>query len=305
MKILITGGAGFIGSHLADKLIDGGHNVVVIDNLSTGKKENINSKAKFYEMDISSKELEAIFLQEKPEIVFHFAAQINVRDSVKDPIVDAQTNIMGSLNILENCRKFGIKKIIFPSSGGMVYGDVDVFPTGEDCREVPLSPYAIAKLSVEKYLYFYYKSFGLKFVVLRLANVYGPRQNPKGEAGVVAIFLNKMLMGQEPIINGDGLQTRDFIFVDDVVDASILAFEKDEIGIFNLGTSIETNVITIFLKLKELLGLDCKEIHGLEAPGESRRSCLDFSKIQRVFNWSPKYNFESGLKKTVEWFKDQ
>lgn len=303
-KILITGGAGFIASTLADKIIEKGCEVVIIDNLSAGSKKNLNKKARFYRTDIQDKKISDIFVKEKPDAVFHYAAQVNVRDSVSNPINDAKINILGSLNILENCKKHNVKKIIFSSSGGAIYGETDVFPTNENCKEVPLSPYAIAKLSVEKYLNYYYKSFGLEFVALRFANVYGPRQNSKGEAGVIAIFSDKMIAGQQVVINGSGKQTRDFVFVDDIADASILALEKNEIGIFNLGTSVEADINTVFLKLKEILNSDCKEIHGPAQPGESERSCLDYSKAKETFSWEPKCNLDQGLKKTIDWFKN-
>ncbi len=304
-KILITGGAGFIGSHLTDKLIGLGYEVVIIDNLSTGSKTNLNKKAKFYKVDIQDKKISGIFAKEKPEIVFHYAAQISVRDSVGDPIEDAKINILGSLNILENCKKYKVKKIIFSSSGGSIYGETDVFPTSETAKEVPLSPYAIAKLSVEKYLYFYYKYFGLDFISLRFANVYGPRQNSKGEAGVIAIFCDKMIAEQKVYINGSGNQTRDFVFVEDVARAGVLALEKNEVGIFNLGTDKETDINTIFIKLKKLLNSNCQELHAPKQPGESERSCLDFSKIQNHLGWSPEYSLDEGLEKTTDWFQNK
>lgn len=301
-KILITGGAGFIGSNLADKLIEKGYEVAIIDNLSTGSKSNLNKKAKFYKADIQDKKVANIFAKEKPDAVFHYAAQISVRDSVSDPIKDAQTNILGSLNILENCKKFGVKKVIFSSSGGSIYGETNVYPTNEDCKEIPLSPYAITKLAVEKYLNYYFKSFGLEFVALRFANIYGPRQNSKGEAGVIAIFTDKMMAKHPVVINGEGEQTRDFVFVEDIVSASILALEKPVTGIYNLGTATETNINTIFLKLKEIIKSDCKEEHGPAARGESGRSCLDYSKAKEVLGWEPKFNLDEGLKQTVNWF---
>lgn len=303
MKILVTGGAGFIGSHLVDRLIKEGHRVSVIDNLSTGKKENINPKAKFYKIDICDPEISQIFEKEKPEIVFHYAAQIDLRESVEDPIKNAQINILGTLNILESCKNFRVKKVIFASTGGAMYGEAEIIPTPETYPEFPLSPYGIEKLTIEKYLNYYSKVFGLPFISLRLANIYGPRQNSKGEAGVVAIFCDKMLSGEQPIIYGDGNRTRDFVFVDDVVDANILAMEKGRVGIFNIGTAKETNINTIFKKLKELTASNCKEIHGPAKPGEQKRSCLDFAKAKKELNWQPQFNLDEGLKKTVEWFK--
>jgi UDP-glucose 4-epimerase len=300
--ILVTGGAGFIGSHLVDKLIDSGYEVAVIDNLSTGSKLNLNKKAKFYKSDIQDKKVSDIFAKEKPDAVFHYAAQISVRESVSNPLEDAKTNILGSLNIFENCKKYKVKKVIFSSSGGSIYGDTDVFPTDETAKEAPLSPYAVAKLSVEKYLYFYYKSFGLDFVALRLANIYGPRQNSKGEAGVIAIFSGKMIAGEKIYINGSGKQTRDFVFVEDVAEAGKMALEKDKMGVFNLGTGQETDINTLFKKIRKILNSDCEEAHGPAQAGESKRSCLDSSKIKKVLGWSPKYNLDEGLKITADWF---
>lgn len=299
MKCLVTGGAGFIGSHLVDKLIEQNHKVVIIDNLSTDKKENLNPKADFYKIDIQEERISQIFKKEKPEIIFHLAAQINLRKSVENPIEDAKINILGSLNILENCRKFKIKKIVFASTGGAIYGEADVIPTPEDYPVFPLSPYGIAKLTTEKYLNYYYKVFGLPFVSLRLANVYGPRQNSKGEAGVVAIFCDKMLTGKQPIINGNGKQTRDFVYVEDVIGASILAMKKNKSGIFNIGTAKETDVNTIFEMLKKIIRSTCKEIHGPGQKGEQKRSCLDYSKAKKELGWQPKYRLEEGIKETL------
>ena len=286
-KVLITGGAGFIGSHLADKLIEKKYNVVIVDNLSTGGKENLNKLAKFYEVDVRDKRIEEIFETEKPDIVFHFAAQINVRKSVEDPKGDADVNITGGLNILENCKKFGIKKIVFSSTGGAIYGDASIVPTPESYVEYPLSPYGIAKLAIEKYLNYYNKAFGVSFVALRFANVYGPRQNSKGEAGVIAIFCDKIFSGHTAVVNGSGLQTRDFIFVFDVADAAILAMKSGVEGIFNIGTGIETNINEIFSIIKKESGLDCKETHGSEQKGEQQRSCLDYSKAKKELGWEP------------------
>ncbi len=302
-KILVSGGAGFIASHLTDKLIEKGHQVVVIDNLSTGKKENLNPKAKFYEADICNSEIAQIFQEEKPEIVFHFAAQIDVRESVKDPIQDAKVNILGSLNLLQNCQKNGVKKFIFASSGGAIYGDTDVIPTPETHSENPESPYGICKLTVEKYLHFFKETFGLNYTALRLANIYGPRQNSKGEAGVIAVFCDQMLKNEEVVINGDGEQTRDFVFVDDVVNAALLSIEQEKSDIYNIGTGIETNINEIFRKIKELTNSDCEEIHVPAKQGEQKRSCLDNSKAKQELNWDPEYNLEEGLEKTVNWFR--
>lgn len=302
MKTLITGGAGFIGSHLVDKLIKQGHKVVVIDNLSTGKKENLNLQAEFYQLDILDSQISEIFKKEKPEIVFHLAAQIDVRKSVADPIEDAKINILGSLNLLESCKKFGVKKIIFASTGGAIYGDADVVPTSEKEPALPISPYGITKLTIEKYLNYYHKVFNLPYISLRLANVYGPRQNSEGEAGVIAIFCDKLFENKQPIIFGDGNQTRDYVFVDDIVEAAILATENSKVGIFNVGTGIEININKLYQLISKKTGKEIKPIFAPAKHGDLKRSCLDCAKIKQELKWSPKYNIEKGLSKTVDWF---
>lgn len=303
MKILITGGAGFIGSNLADKLVKDGHKVVVVDNLSTGKKENINPKVKFYKISVEDISIKEIFEKERPEIVFHFAAQIDVRKSLEDPLDDAKVNILGSLNIFENCKKFKVKKIIFASSAA-VYGKTSILPASEDCQTIPLYPYGINKLVAEKYLNYYYNVYSLPFVALRFANVYGPRQNSKGETGVVAIFCDKMFSKNPLIINGDGKQTRDFIYVDDAVKAALLAMENNKIGIYNISTGKETDINTVFETIKNESGLNCKKIYNKKAAsGDLKRSCLDYSKAKEELNWLPEYNLKNGLKKTIQWFK--
>jgi len=304
MKILVSGGAGFIGSYLVDRLIKDGHQVVVIDNLSTGKKENLNPKAKFYKVDIQSPKISQIFKKEKPEVVFHLAAQVDLRKSVENPIESAKVNILGSLNILENCQKFKIKKIIFSSTGGAIYGEAKIISTPEDYPANPLSPYGIEKLTIEKYLDYYWKIFKIPYISLRLANVYGPRQNSKGEAGVIAIFCDKMLCGKQPIIYGLGCQTRDFVFVDDVAEANILAMKSKKVGIFNIGTGKETDIDTVFEKIKKLIGVKCKEIHAPAQLGEQKRSCLNYTKAKKELGWQPKYSLENGLKETINYFKN-
>ena len=308
MRILITGGAGFIGSHLADRLIKNGDKVILIDNLSTGKKENINPKAKFYKIDIQSPKISNILKKEKPEILFHLAAQIDVRKSVEDPIKDAKINILGSLNVIKNFYQESLKntkkpKIIFSSTGGAIYGDAKIIPTPETYPEFPLSPYGICKLTIEKYLNYYWKVFNIPYVALRYANVYGPRQNSKGESGVVSIFIDKLFSGENPIINGSGKQTRDFVFIEDIIEANILAMKKNKVGVYNIGTGKETDINTIFQKLKKITNSNLKAVHCLEKKGEQKRSCLDYKKAQKELSWKPKYNLDEGLIKTVEWFK--
>ncbi len=303
MKYLVTGGAGFIASHLADALLQEGHQVAVIDNLSTGKKENVNKKAVFYQADILDAGICDIFKKEKPDVVFHYAAQIDVRKSVNEPVESAKTNILGSVNILENCKNFRVKKVVFASSGGAVYGDASVIPTPEDYPAKPVSPYGIEKLTVEHYLDFYKKEYGLDYLILRLANVYGPRQNSKGEAGVIAIFCAKLIGRGQPIINGDGKQTRDFVFVKDVVRASVLGMQKNKSGVFNIGTGVQTNINDIFRKLKGLFNVEIKEIHAPQKQGEQKRSCLDIAKAKTELEWEPECDLNKGLKETGEWFK--
>ena len=313
MKILITGGAGFIGSHLADRLIDEGNEVAIIDNLSTGRKENINSRATFYNVDICDTNIAAITKKENPDLIYHLAAQIDARKSVKDPLADARINIIGSLNIIESFlaandydpAKLASKKIVFFSTGGVMYGEANVIPTPETSPVQPMCPYGLNKLTVEKYLGYYHKAFGLPFVVLRLANVYGPRQNANGEAGVVAIFCGKMLAGEKPLINGDGEQTRDYLFVDDAVAAARLADKKGMAEIFNIGTGRETSVNLIFAKLKEACRSDLVPVYGPAKPGEHKRGCLDSSKAKKELGWQPKYDLSEGLVKTAQWFEEK
>ncbi len=305
MKILVTGGAGFIASHVTDAYINAGHSVVIIDNLSMGLKENINPKAKFYQLDIRDEKVKDIFEQEKFDVVNHHAAQMDVRKSVDDPMFDASVNVVGVLNLLENCKKFGVKKFIFASTGGAIYGEQDYFPADENHPVRPLSPYGITKLATEKYLFYYEQVFGLPYVVLRYANVYGPRQNPHGEAGVVAIFAKKMLEGGQPQINGDGKQTRDYVFVSDVVRANLLALNYGKSDIFNIGTGIETDVNLLFNEIKKLTNSKCDELHAPAKLGEQLRSVLDTKKIEKELSWKPKYSIEEGLRLTVEFFKNK
>ena len=305
MKILITGGAGFIASHVADLLIDNGHAIVIVDDLSNGKRENINSRAAFYHASILDQALADIFRKEKPEVVIHHAAQISVRNSVQDPLNDMEINIRGSLRLLEQCKYYGVGKFIFSSTGGALYGEQDYFPADENHPTRPLSPYAIAKLSVEKYLFFYHTTHRLPYTVLRYANVYGPRQDPFGEAGVIAIFCQKMLKGEQPIINGDGNQTRDFVYVGDVARANLLALDQQVTGEINIGTGIETSINTIFNEIRSLVAPGIPEVHGPAMPGEQLRSVLSYRKAQTVLGWEPSMPLTEGLKHTVDFFRNQ
>ena len=302
-RILVTGGAGFIGSNLVDRFIKDGHKVVVIDNLSTGVEANLHKKAKFYKVDIRSAVIDKIFEREKPEILCHHAAQIDVRKSASDPIFDAEVNILGTLNLFNSCVKHKVGRIIFASTGGAIYGEQDYFPADEDHPANPLSPYGVAKLTIEKYLHFYKETYGIGFVVLRYANVYGPKQNPLGEAGVVAIFTERLLGGNKAIINGDGKQTRDFVFVEDVVESNVLALKYPESDIFNIGTGTETNISQIFRILKRKTGSKQKELHGPAKLGEQERSVLECSKAKGLLKWKPRFGLEEGIARTVEYYQ--
>lgn len=302
MKILITGGAGFIGSNIQDRLIKLGHKIFVVDNLSTGFHKNLNPKAKFHKIDIQSPKIKDIFAKNKFDAVIHHAAQIDLRKSVDDPIKDAKINILGTINLLENCRKFKVKKVVFASTGGAIYGEADKIPTPETYAPYPVSPYGVEKLSAEYYLNYYYEIFGLKFVALRYSNVYGPRQNPYGEAGVVAIFAKKLLNNTGPVINGDGKNTRDYVYVDDVVDANILALKLKQNGFYNIGTGVETSVNQVFQKIKKHAKSDLKPVYGSAKAGEQKRSALDSRKAHIELGWMPEVSLDQGIKRTVEWF---
>ncbi|MGB9665623.1 MAG: NAD-dependent epimerase/dehydratase family protein [Ignavibacteria bacterium] len=302
MNILVTGGAGFIASHIVDAFIENGHNVTIIDNLTTGREENINPEAKFYKVDIRD-DLTKIFEEGNFDVINHHAAQIDVRRSVTDPIYDAGVNIIGTLNLLQNAVKFGVKKFMFASTGGAVYGEQDYFPADENHKQQPLSPYGISKLAVEKYLYFYKEVHGLKYTILRYANIYGPRQNPLGEAGVVCIFLDKILAGDQPIINGNGEQTRDYVYVKDVVKANLLTLNEEESEIYNVGTGIETSVNELFKLINQNFNNSIKEVHGPAKPGEQMRSVITSEKIFKKFGWKPSTKLEDGLKETIDYYK--
>lgn len=302
MKILVTGGAGFIGSHLVDRLIQEGHELVVVDNLSTGKRRNINRAAEFYKVDIQSWRLARVFRNERPSLVMHLAAQMDVRRSVEDPIYDAQVNILGTVNVLQQAVNHGVRKVIFASSGGAIYGEQEVFPASESHPTQPLSPYGISKLSGEHYLAYFQRLSGIQCVALRFANVYGPRQDPEGEAGVVAIFTRKLLNGEQAVINGNGRQTRDFVFVDDVVEAHLAVIGKEVQGTYNVGTGEETTVNELFRILADQIRPGAKELHGPAKKGEQIRSVIDAGKL-RLLGWEPKTSIRDGLARTVEYFK--
>ena len=305
MNILVTGGAGFIGSHIVDQFVQEGHRVSVIDDLSTGKRKQVHRKAVFYKLDVCGPKVEEVFKKERPLVIVHMAAQMNVRKSTEDPVFDAEVNIFGTLRLLELAVRHGARKILFASSGGTVYGEQEAFPASESHPTQPLSPYGISKLTCEYYLEYYRHVAGLKYVALRLANIYGPRQNADGEAGVVAIFTQHMLAGEQPRINGNGLQTRDYVYVGDVVEAVRAVFNQPVEGVFNVGTGIETTVNEIFTRLKELTNSECREIHGPEKKGEQMRSVLDASKLEKETDWAPGVSLSEGLDETVKFFQQQ
>ena len=303
MNILVTGGAGFIASHIVDAYLELGHRVFIVDNFSTGRRENVNPKATLFECDLRDGSLGKIFSENAIDVVSHHAAQIDVRASVADPGTDASINIVGGLNLYEQCAKHGVKKIIFASTGGAIYGEQDYFPADEEHPTRPDSPYGISKLANEKYLAYYAKQYGITTVVLRYTNVYGPRQNPHGEAGVVAIFSEKMCRGEQPVINGDGMQTRDYVFVGDVVRANVAVLSVEKSDVFNVCTGIETTVVKIFQDLRSTLQPNCPETHAPAKAGEQMRSVATYAKAKRVLGWSPLTTIEKGLAATARFFQ--
>jgi len=301
MKILVTGGAGFIGSNLADKLIESGHNVIIVDNLSTGKRENINPHALFYEMDLNDKDLPSIFKENKPEYVFHLAAQADVRKSVSDPLGDASTNIMGMLNLLKESKNNNVKKFIFSSSGGVIYGETPK-PATEDNPPNPISPYGVAKLAGEGYVKSFSRWEGLNYTILRYANVYGPRQDPKGEAGVVSIFIGQIEQGIKSYLYGAGKLERDYVFVEDVARANILCLENGANSTFNIGTGIATSVEGLHTMIEQASAKHNKKELAPKRAGELERNVLNIERAQKQLGWKPDVALKDGLKKTYEWF---
>lgn len=302
MKILVTGGAGFIGSHVVDEFVAHGHQVIVVDDLSTGRRENVNPAAKLYQVDIRSKELDRVLELEKPEVVDHHAAKANVRESLEQPIQYADVNILGSLNLLACSSKYGVRKFIYISTGGAEYGEPDYLPVDETHPIRPLCPYGVSKHSVEHYLEIYRSSFGLDYTTLRYANVYGPRQDPFGEAGVVAIFADKMLKSLQAVINGDGEQERDFVYVSDYAAANVLALDRGSGGTFNIASGQGTSINQIFRSLAEITGYRLPEVHGPAKPGEVFKIYLSYDKARRELGWQPRVGLDDGLKRTVAFF---
>jgi len=302
MKVLVTGGAGFIGSHVVDHLIEAGAEVVIIDDLSSGRQESVNPRARLYHMDICDAGIGQIFEREHIDCLDHHAAQMNVRRSVADPVFDARVNVLGSLNLLQAAVATGVKKVVFASTGGAIYGEQLTIPADETHPTTPLSPYGVAKLAVEKYLAYYEAVYGLPSVTLRYANVYGPRQDPHGEAGVVAIFAQQLLRGEPCLINGDGEQTRDFVYVADVVRANVFAVITDLRGTYNVGTGIETSVNRLYAHLAGQASVSQPAPHGPPKAGEQRRSVLSWQKLHEAMHWSPEVALDEGLRCTLAYF---
>jgi UDP-glucose 4-epimerase len=302
-KVLVTGGAGFIGSHVVDRLLELGHPVVVVDDLSTGRLSNLPTEIPFYRVDIATPALEEVFRKERPELVCHYAAQISVQLSMQDPLDDADTNVRGSLNLLQNCVRYGVKKVVYTSSGGAIYGEPIHLPCDETHPVHPLSHYGVSKYAVENYLHVYRQSYGLDYTALRLSNVYGPRQDPFGEAGVVAIFSQAMLKGKPVVINGSGEQERDFLYVLDVVEAVITALERGNGEAFNIGTGRGASVNQIYSLLKKNSDYPGEASHGPPKPGEVFKIYLDITKARQELGWEPRFPLEEGLKDTLEWFR--
>lgn len=305
MKILVTGGAGFIGSHVVDAYLEHGHDVVVIDDLSTGKRENVNPRAQFYPIDIRDERLEEVFAAEKPDIVDHHAAKASVLESMVEPVLYADVNILGSLHLLELARKYEVGKFIYISTGGAVYGEPEYLPADESHPVHPLDPYGVSKASFEHYLPLYRANYGIPFTVLRYANVYGPRQDPLGEAGVVAIFTGQMLRGEQAVINGSGDQERDFVYVGDVAQANMLALDQGDGGIYNIGTGVGTSINEIFAELAAATDYERQAVHGPPKAGEVFKVYLKVDRAARELGWRPVVGLQEGLRLTVDYFRAQ
>jgi UDP-glucose 4-epimerase len=305
MRILVTGGAGFIGSHVADRFVALGHEVAILDDLSTGKREFVNAKARFYECDVrDARGIERAFAAFRPELVDHHAAQIDVRKSVEDPVTDAAINVLGGLEILQACRRHQVRKFIYASTGGALYGEGRELPATEDHPINPEAPYGASKHALEHYLYIYKLLHGLDYTVLRYPNVYGPRQNPHGEAGVNAIFIGLMLEGRAPHIFGTGEQLRDYVYVDDIVEANVLALDRGSGAMVNIGRGVGVSVNDIAGELKELIGFKGDAIYDPPRPGEVQRIYLDATCARNVLGWTPRTPFKQGLAKTIAWSRE-
>ncbi len=303
MKILVTGGAGFIASHVSDHLLALGHQVSIVDNLSTGKRQNLPATAAFYDVDIRDEALDGAFAAERPEVVIHHAAHADVTRSVREPGYDASVNILGSLNLLERCREHGVRRVIYASTGGALYGEPSYIPADEAHPINPVSPYGVSKHTVEHYLYAYRENHGLEYTVLRYPNVYGPRQDPHGEAGVVAIFSLQLLTGRQPVIFGDGSKTRDYCNVADIVEANVLALNSRQCGVYNLGRGIEVSDLEVFERVREAVGSEIVPAYAAVRPGEVEHIALDASKAERELGWTWKVDLTEGVETAVEFYR--
>jgi UDP-glucose 4-epimerase len=298
----LTGGAGFIGSHITDRLLARGHEVAIVDDLSTGKRENIPKETQLYVRDIRSGCAE-VFQEFQPQALCHQAAQMDVRRSVREPDFDADVNVLGTIRLLQNCVRYGVERVVFASTGGAVYGEQREFPAPEDHLQCPVSPYGVSKLAGERYLHFYGVQYGISYSALRYANVYGPRQDPHGEAGVVAIFSGNLVAGRASKINGSGEQTRDYVYAGDVARANVLALEGEAPnGAYNIGTGIETSVNELYDQMCLLSGRKLPSERGPQLPGEQARSSVDPSKAARFLSWTPEVELSTGLKETLRFF---
>jgi UDP-glucose 4-epimerase len=305
VKILVTGGAGFIASHVSDSLLALGHHVAIVDNLATGKRENLPAAATFYEVDVRDQALHDVFRAESPEVVIHHAAHIEVARSVREPAYDASVNILGSLNLFECCRIYGTRKVIYAGTAGALFGEPSYRPVGEEHPIDPLSPYGVSKHTVEHYLFTYWVNHGIEYVVLRYPNVYGPRQDPHGEAGVVAIFSLQMLAGERPVIFGDGTKTRDYCNVADIATANVLALNSPVSGVYNLGRGIEVSDLEVFEAVRTAVGSEVAPTFAPVRPGEVQHIALDASKAERELGWSWKVDFVEGVAGAVEFYREQ
>jgi UDP-glucose 4-epimerase len=305
MKILVTGGAGFIGSHIVDAFLAAGHDVCVVDDLSSGFRENVPKGVRLHQVDIRDSRLAEVFQEEKPEVVSHQAARANVRESLEKPQLYAEVNVVGSVNLLECCRRAGVRKVIYASTGGAAYGPPQRLPVDEDHPLRPLDPYGASKHHVEHYLDLYQANYGMSYTVLRYPNVYGPRQNPQGEAGVVAIFTGQMLNGKQPIINGTGDQERDFVHAEDIAAANVRALDRGDGEMLNIGSGLGTSVNEIFATLAELIGYKGQAVHGPASKGEVYKIYLNANKARRILGWTQAISLRDGLSSTVEYFRSR
>lgn len=303
MRILVTGGAGFIASHVSDRLLALGHQVAIVDNLVTGKRENLPAGAAFYETDICDTDLDDVFRAERPEAVLHHAAHIDVTRSVREPTYDASINILGSLNLLECCRRHGTRKFVYAGTGGALFGEPSYLPVDESHPIDPISPYGVSKHTVEHYLFAYHENHGLDYVVLRYPNVYGPRQDPHGEAGVIAIFSLQMLTGQQPTIFGDGTKTRDYCYVADIVEANIVALNSPGCGVYNLGRGIEVSDLQVFETVRAAVGSEIDPVFAAVRPGEVEHIALNASKAERELGWTWKVGLNEGVAEAVSFYR--